>query len=271
MKGWVYIISNPAMPGLIKVGYSTKDPALRARELNNTGAPHAYLVEYEMLIEDPFQVEQQAHKSLRSFRENREWFRCSCEEAIAAIQRVSGGRAINEAFKRADRERAEKIRKDQVKAESRLKMVNEQIHKQELAVETRFNDGFASQFSAKPFWPYWAASSIGVLVLIAVVSPKASEPVVIFWAVMFGAVIAYFAREFHETRRKESPQYKMMQQEKESQLKEAKTAIILACRNQSCKSQVRFGVDMLHSSVNGAWACPKCKTAINPFECLMNL
>ena len=65
MKGWVYIISNPAMPGLVKVGHSTKDPELRARELNNTGTPHPYTVEYEMLIEDPFRVEQQTHNALR--------------------------------------------------------------------------------------------------------------------------------------------------------------------------------------------------------------
>ena len=96
MKGWVYIISNPSMPGLIKVGHSTKDPELRARELNGTGIPHSYVVEYEMLIEHPARVEQQAHKSLLCIREGKEWFRCSCEEAIAAIQRAAAGRAITE-------------------------------------------------------------------------------------------------------------------------------------------------------------------------------
>jgi hypothetical protein len=50
MKGWVYVISNKAMEGLIKVGHSTKDPELRAQELDHTGSPHPYIVEYEMLI-----------------------------------------------------------------------------------------------------------------------------------------------------------------------------------------------------------------------------
>jgi len=270
MKGWVYIISNPAMPDLIKVGHSTKDPEFRARELNNTGTPHPYIVEYEMLIEEPFRVEQQAHRALNSVRENKEWFRCSCEEAIAAIHRVAEGRAINEVFKRADREQAERIRKDHVKAELRLKMVNDQINKQELAVETKYRDLFAAQFSTNAFWQYWIASSVGIVVLIAFVSQKTADSVMFASAGTFGAVVAFFAREFHESSRKKSQPYKSLQQEKESRLKEARAGIILACRNQSCKSQVRFGVDVLNGSVNGAWACPKCKAGINPFEALMN-
>ncbi len=45
VRGWVYVITNAAMPGLVKVGYSLKDPSLRARGLGNTGAPHQYEVE----------------------------------------------------------------------------------------------------------------------------------------------------------------------------------------------------------------------------------
>lgn len=61
MKGWVYVMTNPSMPGLIKVGFSMSDPELRARELGHTGIPGAYLVEYEVLTGNPFQVEQAAH------------------------------------------------------------------------------------------------------------------------------------------------------------------------------------------------------------------
>ena len=66
MNGWVYVISNKAMLGLVKVGYTTKDPELRADELNHTGSPYPYIVEYEVLIEDPYQVEQRVHRRLAS-------------------------------------------------------------------------------------------------------------------------------------------------------------------------------------------------------------
>jgi hypothetical protein len=94
MKGWVYVISNQAMPGLMNIGHSTKDPMLRAQELN-TGNPHPYVVEYEMLIESPISVEQLAHRLLTEIRERREWFRCSCEEAIAAIQQAADPAGTN--------------------------------------------------------------------------------------------------------------------------------------------------------------------------------
>jgi hypothetical protein len=85
MKGWVYVISNKGLPDLVKVGFSTKDPELRAKGLNHTGSPHPYLVDYESLVEEPYQVEQKTHKVLSEYREGKEWFRCSAEVAIAAI------------------------------------------------------------------------------------------------------------------------------------------------------------------------------------------
>lgn len=110
MKGWVYIISNPAMPGLVKVGYSTKDPDLRAAELNHTGAPHAYIVEYEILIDDPYRIEQQTHSLLSHRHEAKEWFRCQPEEAVLAIRQVAKDRGLWESFKHLDRQKAEAAR-----------------------------------------------------------------------------------------------------------------------------------------------------------------
>jgi hypothetical protein len=98
MKGWVYIISNKAMPELIKVGYSMQDPAIRAEELNHTGSPHPYIVDYAMVIEEPYQVEQKVHEALSPYSEGKEWFHCSIEEAIITIQKFAGDRVIGEVF-----------------------------------------------------------------------------------------------------------------------------------------------------------------------------
>jgi hypothetical protein len=102
LRGWIYVISNKAMPGLIKVGYSTKDPKLRAEELNHTGSPHPYKVEYEMLIEEPFQIEQKIHKALQQNHEGKEWFRCSINEAVTAIKRLAASSIIYENLKTDD-------------------------------------------------------------------------------------------------------------------------------------------------------------------------
>jgi hypothetical protein len=86
IRGWVYVIRNKAMPGLVKVGFSTKDPTLRAKELANTGTPHPYEVIYDALVEEPRRVEASVHSFLHMHREGREWFRCSAAVAVNAIR-----------------------------------------------------------------------------------------------------------------------------------------------------------------------------------------
>ena len=94
IRGWVYVITNAAMPNLVKVGFSLKDPNLRARKLNHTGAPHPYTVEYDVLVRDPRFVEQQAHARLSSKLEAKEWFRCTVAEAVEAVLEVAGSRVL---------------------------------------------------------------------------------------------------------------------------------------------------------------------------------
>jgi DNA-binding protein H-NS len=113
MRGWVYIISNKSMPGLVKVGYSTKDPEERAKELDHTGTPHPYVVEYDILIEGELhQVEQHIHHNLSPYYEGKEWFRCTPEQAVIAIRQVAKEIAIAESFKKAEREKAETLERE---------------------------------------------------------------------------------------------------------------------------------------------------------------
>ncbi len=94
MKGWVYIITNKAMPNLLKVGFSTKDPESRANELHTTGVPHRFVVEYDVLVNKPRDVEQKAHILLNAYSENKEWFRCDIATAIIAIRQAANDSII---------------------------------------------------------------------------------------------------------------------------------------------------------------------------------
>lgn len=87
MLGWVYIFTNKAMPGLVKVGYTTKGPKERARKLDHSGVPYPYVVEYAVQVEEPHSFEQQVHRNLADCREGKEWFRCSVAHAAAAIDK----------------------------------------------------------------------------------------------------------------------------------------------------------------------------------------
>jgi hypothetical protein len=90
------VITNKAMPELVKVGFSTKDPALRAVELAHTGSPHPYVVEFDVLVENPHEIEQKTHAELSKFHENKEWFRCSVNQAASAIKLVAGDSVLLE-------------------------------------------------------------------------------------------------------------------------------------------------------------------------------
>jgi hypothetical protein len=91
IRGWVYILTNKAMPGLVKVGFSTKDPSLRASELEGTGLPHPFVVAYDVLVLEPRDVEQQTHAGLKDAREAKEFFRVSVSEAVAAVRAAISG------------------------------------------------------------------------------------------------------------------------------------------------------------------------------------
>lgn len=90
-RGWVYIISNPAMPGIIKVGYSTKHPHNRAKELKTTGIPTEYEVIFSVIVDRPRDLEQRVHNHLREYKKGGEWFTCSLAAATAAIKELYTG------------------------------------------------------------------------------------------------------------------------------------------------------------------------------------
>ncbi|MEZ5660578.1 MAG: GIY-YIG nuclease family protein [Burkholderiaceae bacterium] len=41
MLGWVYILNNAAMPGLVKIGFTVGDPLVRAKELSRGTGPES--------------------------------------------------------------------------------------------------------------------------------------------------------------------------------------------------------------------------------------
>lgn len=87
MSEYIYIMSNPSMPGLLKVGRSD-NPDRRSQELSaHTGVPTPFFVERAVEVADSEYAERDAHDILCRYRVSfvREFFRCDLAEAIAAI------------------------------------------------------------------------------------------------------------------------------------------------------------------------------------------
>lgn len=86
-RGYVYILSNPSMPGLVKIGRSIGGGDGRAKGLFVTGVPQPFHLEFELLADDATELERLVHERLQGFRVSgdREFFKCPTHEAIHAL------------------------------------------------------------------------------------------------------------------------------------------------------------------------------------------
>lgn len=276
MKGWVYVISNQAMNGLVKVGYSTKDPELRAEELNHTGSPHPYVVEYEVLLENPYQIEQKVHKLLKDVHEGKEWFRCSIEEAIAAIYQTVGDAIITENFKKTQREKAEQIyrqkREQEIKEqeierqkkeqEIKEREIKEKLRDEENRIKQEYEKIIATRFTPRPSWQYWLGGAFLSIFGMAILFPIKQDEVVsvIVLGAIVGGGIGLFVEDFFEGKRKKSPEYKALIEERDNKLANFLDKVITCS---SCQQSIRFERwRLLSYPPDTIWSCPKCKAAI---------
>lgn len=89
-QGWVYALSNPVMPGLFKIGMTTSEPEVRAKEISQgTGVPLPFEVVKAYYSNNPKEDEAEIHSYLDDYRvsQNREFFKCdleTLEEAASA-------------------------------------------------------------------------------------------------------------------------------------------------------------------------------------------
>lgn len=89
--GYIYVLVNPGMPGLVKIGKSLRNPEERARELSSgTNVPFSFEVGYEKLVSNCDLAERLIHQKLSNLRaaHNREFFMISLREAVSVVNRV---------------------------------------------------------------------------------------------------------------------------------------------------------------------------------------
>ncbi len=90
-RGYVYVLTNETMPGLIKIGSTKKDPLKRASSLSShTGVPGSFKVAYSLIVGNYRLIEKLAHERLNIHRiqQNREFFRLSVNDAAKTIQLI---------------------------------------------------------------------------------------------------------------------------------------------------------------------------------------
>jgi hypothetical protein len=85
----VYVLTNPAMPGLVKIGRTSyEDASGRIAQLYSSGVPFPFKLEFACKVENPDEVERALHLAFAPNRVNsrREFFSIDPEQAIVILK-----------------------------------------------------------------------------------------------------------------------------------------------------------------------------------------
>lgn len=113
MEGYIYLLTNPYVPVLVKLGYTDRDPKTRAVELSaTTGVPGEWEVFHSWRLENAYECEQRLFVALQGFRETGEFLKLSPQNAkqrIAAL--LASWELIGpDGLTNAERREAERLR-----------------------------------------------------------------------------------------------------------------------------------------------------------------
>lgn len=95
----VYVLTNPAMPNLVKIGKTElQDVATRLAQLYTTGVPFPFDLAYACKVPNAGEVERALHRAFAPNRINpkREYFSIEADQAIAILKLLHVEDATNE-------------------------------------------------------------------------------------------------------------------------------------------------------------------------------
>ena len=87
--GIVYVLTNPAMPGLVKIGKTSRRAVdARLNELYSTGVPVPFECAFAGMVIDEARIERAFHQAFGPYRINpkREFFEIEADQAIALLE-----------------------------------------------------------------------------------------------------------------------------------------------------------------------------------------
>jgi len=92
--GFLYVLINQSMPGLAKVGKTTRDPSNRVAELSSaTGVPSPFMLAFQQPVAECDSAEIWVHRELerRGYRhaDNREFFNAPLHEIVQIVVQIA--------------------------------------------------------------------------------------------------------------------------------------------------------------------------------------
>ena len=182
-KGYIYILSNPSMANLYKVGLTTNSVNQRIQELNSTGVPRPFKLEkkYEIREDKLLSVERLAHKKLtvKGLHHGKEFFEgpihlieVEVEDSIFEISGETATDLIGLAFQRkiANDKKIKEEREFENTVQKRLEYENKRVDEKRAShiklrkLEIKENTSFLDKYVWAPLaFLFFGAIAIGIM------------------------------------------------------------------------------------------------------------
>jgi len=93
LAGFIYVMINPSMKDILKIGKTTRNPKKRAEELSSaSGVPEKFMVAYQEFFSDCTAAEKYLHTMLEDkglrISDNREFFELPLNEVVKMISQI---------------------------------------------------------------------------------------------------------------------------------------------------------------------------------------
>lgn len=87
-EGIIYVLTNPAMPDMVKIGKTGRDILVRLKDLYSTGVSLPFECAYAAKVDDVDKWEKAFHTAFGPYRvnPNREFFSIDPEQAVALLE-----------------------------------------------------------------------------------------------------------------------------------------------------------------------------------------
>ena len=87
-EGIIYVLTNPAMPDIVKIGKTGRDILMRLKDLYTTGVPFPFECAYAAKVDDMDKWEKAFHTAFGPYQvnPNREFFSIDPEQAVALLE-----------------------------------------------------------------------------------------------------------------------------------------------------------------------------------------
>lgn len=129
MEGYIYILTNPAFPQLIKIGKTEREVQQRADEISRaTGVPEKFDIDHFVKVQDMENVEKLLHRIFAPHRRsNKEFFEMDSERAKLALELLKYNEATVTAQEQKEVEQIEREIKSKNNAQSNFSYVDIEI------------------------------------------------------------------------------------------------------------------------------------------------